>query len=132
MDDVYYLALEEVIALHHDQINRYGGSHGIRDMNLLIAAVARPQASFSGEDLYPEIFSKASALTHSIIMNHAFIDGNKRTGTVACARFLFINGFALKMSKKELVELALNIEAKKWNIKQIVSFLKSHSTKIKP
>jgi death-on-curing protein len=128
--DVRFLTFEEIVAIHHDQIRRYGGSRGVRDMDLLISAVSRPQVSFGGEDLYPDLFTKAAALTHSIIMNHAFLDGNKRTGVTACARFLFINGFALKVSREELVRIALNIEAKKWNLTKVSSWLKKHSIRI--
>jgi len=72
--NVIFLSFEEVIAIHHDQINRYGGSHGIRDLNLLISAISRPQASFAGKDLYPNLFLKAAALVHSLTLNHSFID----------------------------------------------------------
>ena len=87
------MKLDEVIAIHHDQIKRYGGSHGIRDLNLLISAVSRPQASFAGKDLYTTVFDKTAALIHSLIMNHPFVDGNKRTAMVSGARTLFINGY---------------------------------------
>ena len=78
-----YLKLEEVIAIYYDQIERYGGSHGIRDLNLLTSAVYRPQVSFGRKNLYPDIYAKASALMHSIMLNHPFVDGNNRTGITA-------------------------------------------------
>jgi len=128
--NVIFLSFEEVIAIHHDQINRYGGSHGIRDLNLLISAISRPQASFAGKDLYPNLFLKAAALVHSLTLNHPFIDGNKRTAIVSCARFLYINGYVFKVSKKELVETALKIESKDWDIEKISSWLKKYSRKV--
>jgi len=68
------------------------GSHGVRDLHLLEAAAARPQATFEGKDLYSDIFSKAAALLDSIIRNHPFLDGNKRTAIGAACLFLERNG----------------------------------------
>ena len=87
-----FLTLPEILAIHHDQIEKYGGSHGIRDLSLLESAAFRPQSSFLEKDLYKNIFTKTAALIHSLVLNHPFIDGNKRTGTVAGARFLYLNG----------------------------------------
>ena len=131
MNDINFLGLDEVLAIHHDQIKRYGGSHGVRDLNLLISAIARPQASFSGSDLYSDIFSKTAALIHSPILNHPFVDGNKRTSLVAAARFLYINNFQLKISKKELIDLTLKIDSKEMDLEQVSSWLKEHSEKIR-
>lgn len=129
MDDINFLGLDEVLAIHHDQIERYGGSHGIRDLDLLISALARPQATFAGRDLYPDIFFKASALIHSLTLNHPFVDGNKRTAIVSTARFLFINGYALKMSENELISLPLKIDSKNLDHDEIALWLKKHSRK---
>ena len=122
--------LDEVLAIHHDQIERYGGSHGVRELNLLISAISRPQATFAGEDLYIDLFDKAAALMHSLILNHPFVDGNKRTGVVSTARFLFINNFSLKVDKMSLINVSLKVESKKWDIVEISSWLKKHSKKI--
>ena len=128
--DINFLSLDEILAIHYDQINRYGGSHGVRDFNLLISAASRLQVTFGGFDLYPDVFSKRAALIHSLVLNHPFIDGNKRTAVASTARFLYINGYILKMSKKELVELTLKIESKKMNMENIFSWFKKHSRKI--
>ena len=130
MAETIFLKLEEVIAIHHDQIKRYGGSHGIRDLNLLISAISRPQATFAGEDLYPNIFLKASALMHSLILNHSFIDGNKRTAVISSARFLYINGYKLNVTKKDLIKITLDVESKKTDIAQLSYWLKKNSKKI--
>ena len=130
MDDINFLGLDEVLAIHHDQIERYGGSHGIRDLDLLISALARPQATFAGSDLYPDLFSKASALIHSLTLNHPFVDGNKRTAIVSTARFLFINGFVLKMSENELINLSLKIDSKNLDQDEVSTWLKKHSKEI--
>ena len=128
--DINFLSLDEILAIHYDQINRYGGSHGVRDFNLLISAASRFQATFGGFDLYPDIFSKAAALIHSLVLNHPFVDGNKRTAITSTTRFLFINDYILKMSKEELIELPLKIESKKLDMESITSWLKKHSKKI--
>jgi len=125
--NVIFLTLEQILAIHFDQIERYSGSHGVRDLPLLESAMQRPQASFYGEDLYVGIFDKAAALMHSLILNHPFIDGNKRTGTVATAGFLHFNGHDLKLTQKELVEISLLVESKKLDLEQISKWLKDHS-----
>ena len=130
MDKTVFLTLEEVLALHFDQINRYGGSHGIRDLNLLLSAISRPQVTFGGEDLYPDLFQKAAALIHSLTFNHPFVDGNKRTAIVSGARFLYLNDYKLAFSKGELVNLALDIESKTLNLDKLAVWLKKHSDKI--
>jgi len=124
-----YISLDEVVALHHNLVQKYGGSHGIRDFDLLISAVSRPQASFGGEDLYKNIFSKASALLHSLVLNHPFIDGNKRTGSASCIRFLYLNGYVLKAKNEELVKFVLAIASKKLDSDGIVVWLKKRSRK---
>ena len=124
-----FLTLEQVLAIHFDQIENYDGSHGVRDLSLLESAVMRPQASFMGEDLYEDLFAKAAALFHSLVLNHPFIDANKRTSTVATGWFLHLNGFDLKVSLKGLEEASLNIESKKWDLEQISKWIKEHSVK---
>ncbi|MCJ7584226.1 MAG: type II toxin-antitoxin system death-on-curing family toxin [Anaerolineales bacterium] len=78
--------------------NRRGGAHGVRDLAMLESAVARPQTTFGGKDLYPDLFTKVAALLDSLINDHPFVDGNKRTGITAAALFLRRNGYRLKAS----------------------------------
>lgn len=129
--DIIFLTLEQVIVIHDDQIERYGGSHGISRFELLESAVMRPRASFGGRDLYPSIFDKAAAMMHSLIMNHAFVDGNKRTGTASTIILLELNGYKLQVDQQELVDAALNVRYKKWGIKKLAIWLKKHSTRTK-
>jgi death-on-curing protein len=82
-----YLSLGQALELHRVQIRRFGGSAGLRDRGALEAALARPQMTFGGEDLYPDVASKAAALMHSLVMNHPFVDGNKRVGAHASVLF---------------------------------------------
>jgi death-on-curing protein len=88
---IVYLSVEQVLHLHQIQIERFGGSGGLRDRAGLESAMARPAATFGGDDLYPDLASKAGALMHSLVMNHPFVDGNKRVGAMAAELFLEIN-----------------------------------------
>lgn len=126
---IVFLTLDEVLAIHHKEVEKFGGSHGVRDLNLLESAVYRPQSSFMGEDLYPTIFDKAAALMHSLLMNHAFVDANKRTAIVSTSYFLHLNGYKIKMEQKEVVEFALKVESKQLDLEQISLWLKEHSQK---
>jgi death-on-curing protein len=97
--EVAYLTVEEVFYIHEQVIEAFGGSHGVRAMNLLESAVHRPSASFAGEDLYPNLWLKAAALLHALLFNHAFIDGNKRVAFVAADAFLRKNGYRLRCNQ---------------------------------
>lgn len=123
----FFLTLEQVLVIHEDQVDRYGGSHGLRDLNLLESAIMRPQSSFGGKDLYPTIFDKAGALWHSLALNHPFIDGNKRTATASVLVFLELNGLKLKVSQKALVKAALDVESKNLTLEEIAQWLKNNS-----
>lgn len=125
-----YLALDEVVAIHEDMIDKYGGSHGIRDIGLVQSAIGRPQASFGGEDLYPTIFDKAAALFHSLIFNHAFVDDNKRTTISATARFLYKNGYDLRATDKEFVSFPLRVENKHLDLEEIAEWFKKNNIKV--
>ncbi len=87
-----FLSVEQVIDLHDEMISRYGGMHGIRDMGLLLSAIEMPKATMFGEYLHESIYDKAAAYLFHIVCNHAFIDGNKRTGAAASLIFLTQNG----------------------------------------
>ncbi len=102
-----YLSLEQVLALHRAQIDEYGGARGLREKGGLESALARPQMTFGGEDLYPEAADKAAALWHSLVINHPFIDGNKRIGAMAAELFLGLNGVDLQSTDDELVAATL-------------------------
>ena len=97
-----YLSVAQVLFIHARLIAETGGSPGLRDLGLLSLAVARPQATFDGQDLYPDLFSKTAALMDSLVRNHAFIDGNKRVGITAAGLFLRIHGRQLTASNAEL------------------------------
>ncbi|MDO8620725.1 MAG: type II toxin-antitoxin system death-on-curing family toxin [Candidatus Levybacteria bacterium] len=130
MRQTKHLILDEVIAIHDSMIEQYGGSFGIRDIGLLQSAISRPQASFGGVDLYPTIFDKAAALFHSLMFNHAFMDGNKRTTMTTTARFLAINGYLVVVEQREFVDFPLRVENKHLSLGEIVAWLKKHTKKM--
>ena len=106
---ILYLSLEQVLQIHEAQVERFGGSAGLRDPGALESAVARPAMTFGGEDLYLDVPSKTAALMHSLVMNHAFVDGNKRVGITAAELFLRLNEYRLEASNPELEELTLTV-----------------------
>ena len=124
---IRYLTSEQVLFIHARLLAETGGEHGIRDLGLLQSAVARPQAVFDGNELYPGIHQKAAALLESLINNHPFVDGNKRTGITAAAMFLKINNFSLTASNQEVESFVLSIASGEQTVESITEWLKSHS-----
>jgi death on curing protein len=112
---IRYLTLVEVLDLHRQIIEQYKGAIGIRDLKALESAVAQPRMTFGGEDLYPTIVDKASALGFSIIMNHPFLDGNKRTGHAAMETFLILNGLEINASVDEQERIILTLASGNWS-----------------
>src|SRR3972149_783400 len=104
-----YLTVEQVLVLHARLIAETGGSHGVRDLGLLQSAIARPQASFEGKDLYPDLYTQAAALLDSLARNHPFVDSNKRTAIATAALFLQSNEHRLTASKKEVVTFMMAV-----------------------
>lgn len=99
---IRYLTAEQVLFIHARLIAETGGEHGLLDLGLLQSAVARPQATFDRQDLYPNIYAKAAAFLQSLIGNHPFVDGNKRTAIASAGIFLLITGYRLKADNQEL------------------------------
>lgn len=118
---------KQVLYLYQEVIKRSGGTVGLRDEGPLESAVYRPQASFGGQDLYPDLFSKAAALGHSIISNHPFVDGNKRTGFEAMRLMLRLNGQDVHASQDAKFEFVTDIAKGKLTEQAIADWLKSHS-----
>lgn len=125
-----YLTPQQVLAIHIRVTKRTGGSQGIRDLGLLESAVYRPQTSFGGKDLYIGVFNKSAALLQSLLKNHPFIDGNKRTALTSAGIFLKINGYKLVNTHKDEVEFAIRVDNEHLTIEEIVSWLKKNSKKI--
>ncbi|MBA3789547.1 type II toxin-antitoxin system death-on-curing family toxin [Patescibacteria group bacterium] len=127
---IRYLSAESILVLHSELIDATGGSHGVRDAHLLASLAEKPRAVFTRKDLYQGIFIKAAVYLESVVNYHVFIDGNKRTGITACARFLFLNGYELTATNRAVVQFVLRVAIDTREIKTIAVWLKSHSRKI--
>ena len=121
------ISLQEVLQLHENSIRDYGGSSGIRDMNMLESALARPFQSFGNTEFYPTIFEKAAALLESIIKNHPFVDGNKRTGFLAVFALLYRNKFELLATKEAAYDFIINVASSQITFEEIILWLKENS-----
>jgi len=108
---IRYLSLEEVLELHRLVLRQTGGLEGVRDLGGLESAVAQPQMTFDGQDLYPCLPTKAAALGFSLIRNHPFVDGNKRIGHLAMEMFLVLNGHELDAGVDEQERIILGLAA---------------------
>ena len=119
-----YLTLAEVLAMHADQIDRYGGSPGVRDPGLLEAALYRPQTGY-----YADLIEEAAALWESLSQNHAFIDGNKRTAFAAAYTFLAVNGARLTANAQETWSFVAGLyETNQFSFDKLVPWLRNHRT----
>ncbi len=126
-----YLTGEEILIIHSEIIDKTGGSHGIRDTGLFLSILQKPKMKFGGIELYKDIFMKAAVYFEGFARYHAFVDGNKRTAVAAVARFLFINGFELTATNKEVEQFTLKTVVKKLSIEIVSKWLKKHSRRIK-
>src|ERR1700726_1743464 len=118
-----YLTVAELLAMHTDQIERYGGSHGVRDAGLLEAALYRPQTGY-----YDDLIEEAAALWESLAQNHPFLDGNKRTAFAATYTFLAINGAPLRASSDEAYGFIADLyERGAFNFQALVVWLRAHT-----
>ena len=119
-----YLTVIEVLAIHADQIERYGGSHGVRDLGLLEAALYRPQTGY-----YADLIEEAAALWESLAQNHAFIDGNKRVAFAAMYTFIAINGARFTAGAQETHDFIAGLyEANQFSFNRLVPWLRDHVT----
>ena len=122
-----YLTAEEVLAIHAELIDLYGGRHGLRDLTLLESAVARPRAGYGDFEAYSTLWEKAASLLQSLVQNHPFVDGNKRTGVVSAIVFLERNGYVVKSTQRSLVNFSLQVASKQLDHVAIADWLESHA-----
>lgn len=127
-----YLSLEQVLDLHRVQIRRFGGAVGLRDRGALEAALGRPQTTFGGEDLYPDVAAKAAALMHSLVMNHPFVDGNKRVGAHAGIFFLLANDEEPTFSGADLLQITLAVARGEVSAEALAIWLRQRSRRRQP
>jgi len=121
-----YLTVNEVLESYSRIIQQSGGLVGIRDMGALESAVAQPQMTFDGDELYPTIIEKASALGFSLIQNHPFADGNKRTGHAAMETFLVVNNYQINASTDEQVNAILKVASSEMSREEFTKWLRTH------
>jgi death-on-curing protein len=122
-----YLTPEQVLFIHARLISETGGAHGVREVGLLESAVARPQATFEGRLLYPDIFTQAAALMDSLVNNHPFVDGNKRTGITAAGLFLRLNGLKLTASQADVESVTLRVATRALDIEGLAHWFKENT-----
>ena len=123
------ISVKEVEKIHRVLIDNFGGSHGIRDFGSLESALARPFQSFGNEELYPSPILKAAALLESILINHPFVDGNKRTAYTIVRLFLISNNFDIKASQEEKYNFIVSTASGKKDFDSIADWLTSHTEK---
>lgn len=121
-----YLSAKQILFIHARLMEETGGEHGVRDLDMLLSATGKPQASFDQQDLYPDLFSKAAALMESLIRNPPFLGGNKRTGATAAGLFLRQNGYRLAASNTDLVAITMNIAQSLGSFEGLTTWFRDH------
>jgi death-on-curing protein len=124
-----YLTLNELLQLHYRVVEQSGGSAGIHSIEALESALAQPRMTFGAKDLYPTIIEKSAALGFSLIRNHPFVDGNKRTGHAAMEVFLLLNGYEIDASVDEQERIVLQLAAGELSRKAFRDWLQAHVVK---
>jgi death-on-curing protein len=127
MSDIDFLSLQDVLLAHTDQIARYGGDPGVRDVSLLESAIAQPQATFGAAFLHEFPFEMAAAYLFHIVQNHPFVDGNKRSGAVAALLFLELNTIGIAAPVGSIYELTIAVANGLAEKREITDFFQSHA-----
>ncbi len=122
-----FLSLTEVLEIHRDQIARYGGTTGIRDIELLNSALGMPMATYSGEFLHTDVFEMAAAYLFHLVKNHPFLDGNKRVGAVAALVFLLLNGHDFNVPEDAFAEMVLAVAQGETDKAEVAVFIRRWS-----
>jgi len=123
---VRYLTLNEVLEVHRQVMAQSGGAEGLMHLSALESALAQPQMTFGGEDLYPTLVDKAAALGYALIKNHPFLDGNKRTGHAAMEVFLVLNGYEIHADVEEQEHVILQVAASEIDREEFTTWLRTH------
>lgn len=126
---IEFLSMADVMLIQEDQVRRYGGMPGVKDIGMLQSALAQPQATFGGQYLHTDIFQMAAAYLFHLCGNHSFHDGNKRTAAASALVFLEINGYSFEGPESDLEAVVWDVAQKKVDKKQISVFLRKHSRK---
>ncbi|MEH2023593.1 type II toxin-antitoxin system death-on-curing family toxin [Nostoc sp.] len=121
-----FISISQVLDIHQDEINSFGGTSGVRDEGLLDSALAQPQATFGGELLHPTIHEQAAAYLYHLAMNHPFIDGNKRTAFAVMDTFITLNAYSLNLSSEQAYNLVIQVVTKEISKEELSRFLELH------
>lgn len=124
---IRFLSLAKLLLIHQDQITRYGGEAGMRDVNLLKSALAMPPAAFGGHHLHTDIYEMAAAYLYHVVQNQPFFDGNKRTGAVAAIVFLALNGHEFGAAPGMLHEFVMALARGERSKAEAALFIREHS-----
>lgn len=130
MKEWIYLELDEILMIHDDQILNFGGLPGIRDQALLNSAVMQADLVLYGKRMFTKIYEVAAIYAYHIVKNHAFVDGNKRTGIVVALTFLEINGYEITVSNKVLYDFVVGIASSKLSEDDVIIFFKRYVKKV--
>jgi len=122
-----FLTVDEIVAIHRDQITRYGGSEGVRDWGLLASAAAMPRAGVAGQYLHGDLCEMAAAYLFHLVCNHPFVDGNKRVGAAVAFVFLALNGVRLTTGQDAYAELVLSVASGKTPKSAVAEFFRTHT-----
>jgi death on curing protein len=125
-----HLTIAEALETYQRVMQQTGGLVGIRDLGALESAIAQPYMTFDGNELYPSLAEKVAALGFSLIQNHPFADGNKRTGHAAIEVFLALNGYEINASIEEQVEIILSVASGKLSRENFAEWLSNHTQKL--
>lgn len=125
--DPVFLSLSEVLEIHQDQVNRYGGATGIRDIELLKSALGMPSATYGGQFLHTDVYEMAAAYLFHLVKNHPFIDGNKRVGAVTAIIFLYLNGFDFDAPEDDFAEMVLAVARGDFDKADVAVFIRRHT-----
>jgi death-on-curing protein len=128
---VIYLTTEQVLFIHDRIIEETGGEHGVRDLNLLESALARPRAGFGTREFYPDLMIKAAVLMDAIIRNHPFVDGNKRAGIATATLFLRSNGYEVTATNQMIEFFTLDATTQKPELSDLAHWFRQHSATIR-
>jgi death-on-curing protein len=125
-----FLTLDEVLEIHQEQVERYGGSSGLRDSGALQSAIAQPMATFGAKYLHSTIPAMAAAYLFHLCQNHPFVDGNKRVSANAAITFLLLNGLEPTFSEDELVDIVLSVASSRLRKDELITIFQSHCRRL--
>ena len=126
---IKFLTLSEVMLILEDQIRNYGGTYGVRELNLLSSAIYMPESSYGGQYLHESVPAMAAAYAYHICQNHPFLDGNKRVALASSLVFLDLNGYEFECEEDELYDKIMNVAKGETKKQELIVFFEKYSKK---